>query len=178
MRAADGNEKPAAEHAHAADRFAREIVGFLTVIAVRLRRLMGNPFGRWGNVVGTPFWLNESVASLNAGCARLRRAGACCAGVGGRPVVLIARCARCGRVRGVIPANARRARWFRAGVVRSYGWLFGTRDQRAEHAHAADRFAREIKGFLIRFAVRLRQLMGIPLARNPSSSSHIHNPCV
>ena len=35
----------AAEHAHAADRFARKIVGILAVIAVRLRRLMGNPFG-------------------------------------------------------------------------------------------------------------------------------------
>ena len=35
----------ATEHAHAADRFAREIVRFLTVIAVRLRRLMGRPFG-------------------------------------------------------------------------------------------------------------------------------------
>jgi len=35
-----------AEHAHAADRFARKIVGFLTVIVVRLRRLMGNPLGR------------------------------------------------------------------------------------------------------------------------------------
>jgi len=29
----------------AADRFAREIVCFLTACAVRLRRLMGNPFG-------------------------------------------------------------------------------------------------------------------------------------
>jgi hypothetical protein len=34
-----------AEHAHAADRFAREIDGILTVTAVRSRRLMGNPFG-------------------------------------------------------------------------------------------------------------------------------------
>ena len=36
-----------AEHAVPADRFAREIVGILAVIAVRLRRLNGNPFGRW-----------------------------------------------------------------------------------------------------------------------------------
>jgi len=35
----------AAEHAHAADRFAREIIGFLTFFAVRSRRLMGNPLG-------------------------------------------------------------------------------------------------------------------------------------
>jgi hypothetical protein len=35
----------AAEHAHAADRCAREIVRFLTVSVVRSRRLMGNPFG-------------------------------------------------------------------------------------------------------------------------------------
>ena len=34
-----------AEHAHAADRFAREIIGILTVVALRLRRLMGNPLG-------------------------------------------------------------------------------------------------------------------------------------
>jgi len=38
----------AAEHAHAADRFAREIVGILTVAAVRSQRLMGRPFGSWG----------------------------------------------------------------------------------------------------------------------------------
>ena len=36
-----------AEHAHAADRFAREILAILTVSAVRSRRLMGMPFGRW-----------------------------------------------------------------------------------------------------------------------------------
>jgi len=34
-----------AEHAHAADRCAREIVAFLTVRMARLRRLMGRPFG-------------------------------------------------------------------------------------------------------------------------------------
>src|SRR5438552_10874123 len=39
------NRAAAAEHAHAADRFAREIVGFSTACAVRLRRLMGRPFG-------------------------------------------------------------------------------------------------------------------------------------
>ena len=45
---AGGNQNAgdrSAEHAHAADRFAREIVGFLTVSAVRSRRLMGIPFG-------------------------------------------------------------------------------------------------------------------------------------
>jgi len=31
------------QHAHAADRFAREIIGILIVIAVRSRRLMGSP---------------------------------------------------------------------------------------------------------------------------------------
>ena len=45
MRVADGNERPAAEHAHAADRFARKIVGILTVCVVRSRRLMGKPLG-------------------------------------------------------------------------------------------------------------------------------------
>ena len=45
MLAADGNKRPAAEHAPAADRFAREIVGFLTVCVARSRRLMGNPLG-------------------------------------------------------------------------------------------------------------------------------------
>ena len=34
-----------AEHAHAADRCAREIVRILTVLVVRSRRLMGRPFG-------------------------------------------------------------------------------------------------------------------------------------
>jgi hypothetical protein len=40
-----GTRGQRAEHAPAADRFAREIVGFLTVIVVRLRRLMGKPLG-------------------------------------------------------------------------------------------------------------------------------------
>jgi hypothetical protein len=35
-----------AEHAHAADRFAREIIAILRVIVMRLRQLMGNPLGR------------------------------------------------------------------------------------------------------------------------------------
>jgi hypothetical protein len=34
-----------AQPAHAADRFAREIIAILAVFAVRLRRLMGNPLG-------------------------------------------------------------------------------------------------------------------------------------
>ena len=62
MRAAQRNDEPAAEHAHAADRFAREIGGFLAVLVVRLRRLMGKPFGRCGNVVGNPFFVNNSSA--------------------------------------------------------------------------------------------------------------------
>jgi hypothetical protein len=35
----------AAQPAVAADRFAREIVGFLAVFVMRLRRLNGNPLG-------------------------------------------------------------------------------------------------------------------------------------
>jgi len=35
----------ATEHAHAADRFAREIIAILTAFVVRLRRLMGRPLG-------------------------------------------------------------------------------------------------------------------------------------
>jgi hypothetical protein len=34
-----------AEHAHATDRFARKIVGFLTAFVARSQRLMGKPFG-------------------------------------------------------------------------------------------------------------------------------------
>ena len=34
-----------AQPAHAADRFAREIIGFLTVFVMRSRRLMGNSLG-------------------------------------------------------------------------------------------------------------------------------------
>jgi hypothetical protein len=45
MLAAAHNDEPAAEHAHAADRFAREIVRILTVCVVRSRRLMGRPLG-------------------------------------------------------------------------------------------------------------------------------------
>jgi len=43
---AEGNPKESdrsAEDGIAADRFAREIVGFLTVLVVRSRRLMGRP---------------------------------------------------------------------------------------------------------------------------------------
>jgi hypothetical protein len=39
------HNEAAAEQAHAADRFAREIIGILTVFAARLRRLMGRPLG-------------------------------------------------------------------------------------------------------------------------------------
>ena len=55
MRVAARNEEPAAEHAHAADRFAREIVGFLTVVVARSRRLMGKPLGRPSGSVLTTF---------------------------------------------------------------------------------------------------------------------------
>jgi len=34
-----------AEHAHAADRFARKIVRILAVVVMRSQRLMGRPFG-------------------------------------------------------------------------------------------------------------------------------------
>jgi len=46
----------AVQHAHATDRFAREIVGILVLLyAARSRRLMRNPFGTRGNVIGVPF---------------------------------------------------------------------------------------------------------------------------
>ncbi len=35
-----------AEHAHAADRFARKIVRILAVVVMRSQRLMGRPLGR------------------------------------------------------------------------------------------------------------------------------------
>jgi hypothetical protein len=88
------------------------------------------------------------IAEANARCARSRHASARCAGVVRRPVVQTARCGEGDLVLGVIPMNARYAAWFRAGVVQSCGRQMGTSDQRAEHAHAADRFAREIVGFL------------------------------
>jgi hypothetical protein len=45
MRVARERPPPAAEPAHAADRFAREIVGILTRFVMRSQRLMGIPFG-------------------------------------------------------------------------------------------------------------------------------------
>ena len=45
MRAAKGNEKPAAEHAHAADRCAREIAGFLTRFGGALAAADGQSVG-------------------------------------------------------------------------------------------------------------------------------------
>ena len=38
--------------------------------------------------------------------------------------------------------------WNRAGVVGGCGWRANDDDRVAEHAYAADRFAREIVGFL------------------------------
>jgi hypothetical protein len=38
--------------------------------------------------------------------------------------------------------------WFSAGVVGACGWRASEGDRVAEHAYAADRFAREIGGFL------------------------------
>jgi hypothetical protein len=37
----------AVQHAHATDRFAREIKGILTAFGARSRRLMGIPFGNF-----------------------------------------------------------------------------------------------------------------------------------
>jgi len=37
--------RSAAEHAHAADRFAREIIRILVAVVMRSRRLMGRPLG-------------------------------------------------------------------------------------------------------------------------------------
>jgi hypothetical protein len=47
----------------------------------------------------------------------------------------------------------------------------------AEHAHAADRFAREIVRILARFMARSQRLMGRPLGRSMKSStfSSLHN---
>ena len=129
MRAAQRNDEPAAEHAHAADRFAREIGGFLTVCVVRSQRLMGNPFGRWGTWSALLF-REQRVSVAIARRAGARRAVARAAGVGRTPVVQTARGAECNRVRDAVPMNARRATWLRAEVVRSCGWQIGTRDQR------------------------------------------------
>src|SRR5438128_2223176 len=47
-----------AEPAHAADRCARAITALLAVLAVRLRRLMGRPFGRWAAWLANRFsWM-------------------------------------------------------------------------------------------------------------------------
>jgi len=43
---ASGSGQPAQRVAVAADRFAREIVGFLTLTVMRSRLLNGNPLGR------------------------------------------------------------------------------------------------------------------------------------
>jgi len=45
----------AAQPGIAADRFAREIVRFLTLLPARSRQLNAKPFGGCGSVVGTPF---------------------------------------------------------------------------------------------------------------------------
>jgi len=64
----------------------------------------------------------------------------------------------------VVPPNARRAAWFRAGVGR-VGWQHANDGgQPAEQAHAADRFALKIIAILTVVAVRSRRLMGRPLA--------------
>jgi len=160
----------AAEHAHAADRFAREIIDILTVSAVRSRRLMGRPFGRWGTWSAIPFLGDTSAAIPERALCRLRRAPCPLCRCGTNARCAVARCARRDSLLGVVPPNARRARWFRADVVRACGWQPRTAGQRAEHAHAADRFARKIVGFLALCAVRSRRLMGRPLDGSSYSS--------
>jgi len=63
--------------------------------------------------------------------------------------------------------------WYRAGVVGGCGWRANDDDRVAEHAYAADRFAREIVGFLkvvgSALAAADRQTVGrpssVPLSR-------------
>jgi len=50
----------ATEHAHAADRFAREIIAILTAFVVRLRRLMGRPLARTIILCGRMSPVNEA----------------------------------------------------------------------------------------------------------------------
>jgi len=59
--------REAAEHAHAADRFAREIVGFLTVCIARSRRLMGRPLGRPINASTSCLTPDIMLSSLRSG---------------------------------------------------------------------------------------------------------------
>jgi len=62
---------------------------------------------------------------------------------------IAARCARRDPVRSVIPTKRPSwSAWFRAGVVGAYRWRASDGDRDAEHAVAADRFARKIVGFL------------------------------
>ena len=160
------------------DRFAREIVGILALSYVaRSRRLMRNPFGGCGSVVGTPFsW--HRARFVHARGAGSRRAGARGAGVVRRLVVRnargarvvrspVVRCARRAardrvqrvvlterplcrrdRVQGVIPTERPLCR-----VVPCWGGARGWRHthdggQSAEPIVAADRCAREIGAFL------------------------------
>jgi hypothetical protein len=133
---------------------------------------MGKPFGRWAMWSAHLSCWYVAVAIVNARGANAGPAQARGAGVVRAPVVLLARRALPDRVRRVIPENARRARWFYAGVVRSCGRLLETRDQRAEHAHAADRFAHEIEGFLAAVVMRSRRLMGKPLGGSHQRSAY------
>jgi predicted 3-demethylubiquinone-9 3-methyltransferase (glyoxalase superfamily) len=58
--------------------------------------------------------------------------------------------------------------WFHAGVVGGCGWRASDGDRVAEHAYAADRFAREIVGFLKAVPARSRQLNAKPLGEDPN----------
>jgi len=60
--------------------------------------------------------------------------------------------------------------WYHVGVVGGCYRHANDGCQSAEHAHAADRCAREIVRILTAFVVRSRRLMGRPLGRNLSSS--------
>ena len=87
----------AAQPAVAADRFAPEIVRFLTVSAVRLRRLNGRAFGTRGNAFVIPFRFGCGVSGvLKARCAVSVVQKPVVQGVVRRLVVLKARCAGCG----------------------------------------------------------------------------------
>ena len=98
-----------AQPAVAADRFAREIVGFLKVFSARSRHLNTNPLGGWGAWSANPFRSYTLVSDVRARCARLVVLGLVVQGVVRRLVVLLARCVQPARVPGVIPSSARYA---------------------------------------------------------------------
>jgi len=184
----------AAQPAVAADRFAREIVGFLKAFPARSRQLNGKPLGGWGVWSAGVSWL---VVRRNPDCAFCRRSSCRCPWCWGGTSAGCADCPLCPpvhtargaavwllatvRCAGVVLCGvwfrqlARRAAWSCADVVLACGVCVSDGDQPPNPPVQRTRFApRDRAQFRPWFRAKRRtNLDGAPLTGKP-----LGRPCV